>query len=128
MLVSIAFFFFPPFSWKLVRLKITGAKVLSCLDIADVEGKSQLSNEVEQEGLARWWLRRQAAWASVHSVINSSSPPGPSRSYCERDAVCPGVLKGCAHHLCPQRLMPDQFPLPGARLQVQPRKAEFDQV
>lgn len=112
MLVIIAFFF--SFSWKLAGPKITGAKVLSCLEVADVEGKSQLSNEAEQGGLARWWLRRQATWASAHSGTKSSRPPGPSRSYWERDAVCLEVLMGCACRLCPRRLMPDQFPPPGA--------------
>lgn len=50
MLVTILLGFFPPlfsFSWELARPEITGTEVLSCLDIADVEGKSQLSGDAE---------------------------------------------------------------------------------
>ena len=98
MLVIILWVFSPlfSFSWELARPEITETKVLSCLEVADVERKSQLSSEAEQSGPAWWRLRRQAAWGPGHSGAGSSSLPGPSRSDSERDAVCLEILTRCA--------------------------------
>lgn len=53
MLVIIPLFLFFSFSWKLGRPETTGKKLLPCLEVADVEGKSQLSNDAEQGGPGR---------------------------------------------------------------------------
>lgn len=38
----------PQAPWRLARPEIIGAEVLSCFEVADVEGKSHLSSRAEQ--------------------------------------------------------------------------------